>query len=226
VADPHEQRLLDAIRRDPDDDGARMVYADWLLERGDPYGELISAALAGDDDRVRALRDTERAAVTARMPGWARYPEVERGMVCAFETTRAVDDVLAPPAIAELVALAPVPIVRCRPPPARGGMDMVFRDVLVRHDGAVVAVVTCSRPADTHVVEVFALPARTALARAVHPIDVARFYVELRFIATGDHNRLRFAPPGRDAFTYDLVIDKAAASPRRPHALAFDLGRR
>lgn len=34
---------------DPDDDGARLVLADWLLEQGDPRGELIQiqCALAG-----------------------------------------------------------------------------------------------------------------------------------------------------------------------------------
>jgi uncharacterized protein (TIGR02996 family) len=27
-----------AIREDPDDDGPRLAYADWLEERGDPRG--------------------------------------------------------------------------------------------------------------------------------------------------------------------------------------------
>jgi uncharacterized protein (TIGR02996 family) len=217
--DAHEQRLLAAIRADPDDDGARMVYADWLLERGDPYGELISAGLAGDDDRVRALWDAHRGQVMARLPAWARYPQLERGLVCAFETTHVVDEVLAAAAIAELVALAPVPIVRARPQPA------AYRDVVVRHDGAVAAVVTCERPADTHVVEVFALPSRRVVARASHSLDPAQFYRLPRIIPSGDHNRLRFAR-GRDAFTYDLVADKAAGSPRQPYELAFELAAR
>jgi uncharacterized protein (TIGR02996 family) len=34
-------RLLEAVLDKPDDDGNRLVYADWLLERGDPRGELI-----------------------------------------------------------------------------------------------------------------------------------------------------------------------------------------
>lgn len=33
--------LLDAVLAAPDDDGPRLVYADWLLERGDPRGEFI-----------------------------------------------------------------------------------------------------------------------------------------------------------------------------------------
>ncbi|MCA9618034.1 MAG: TIGR02996 domain-containing protein [Myxococcales bacterium] len=36
-----EDDLLAAIYAAPDDDGPRLVYADWLSERGDPRGELI-----------------------------------------------------------------------------------------------------------------------------------------------------------------------------------------
>jgi uncharacterized protein (TIGR02996 family) len=34
--------LLDAVRKAPDDDGPRQVYADWLMEQGDPRGEFIA----------------------------------------------------------------------------------------------------------------------------------------------------------------------------------------
>ena len=33
--------LLEAVYAAPDDDGRRLVYADWLQEHGDPRGELI-----------------------------------------------------------------------------------------------------------------------------------------------------------------------------------------
>jgi uncharacterized protein (TIGR02996 family) len=36
-----EQRFLDAIESQPEDRSVRLVYADWLEERGDPNGELI-----------------------------------------------------------------------------------------------------------------------------------------------------------------------------------------
>jgi uncharacterized protein (TIGR02996 family) len=36
-----ERRLRAAIFARPDDDAPRLVYADWLLERGDPRGEFI-----------------------------------------------------------------------------------------------------------------------------------------------------------------------------------------
>lgn len=49
--------FLRAIARDPDDDRARIVYGDWLRERGDPRGEFIALQL-----RRRAAPDTKREA--------------------------------------------------------------------------------------------------------------------------------------------------------------------
>jgi uncharacterized protein (TIGR02996 family) len=37
--------LLDAVLAHPDDEGPRQVYADWLLEQGDPRGELIAVQM-------------------------------------------------------------------------------------------------------------------------------------------------------------------------------------
>jgi uncharacterized protein (TIGR02996 family) len=44
-----EDRFIQAILADPDDTTIRLVYADWLEERGDPRGELLrlEAALMG-----------------------------------------------------------------------------------------------------------------------------------------------------------------------------------
>lgn len=41
-----EAEFLAAIYGAPDDDSVRMVFADWLQERGDPRGELIALQLA------------------------------------------------------------------------------------------------------------------------------------------------------------------------------------
>lgn len=38
---PEEQPFLDEIRANPDDDAARLVYADWLEERGDVRAEYL-----------------------------------------------------------------------------------------------------------------------------------------------------------------------------------------
>jgi uncharacterized protein (TIGR02996 family) len=55
-----EQHLIADVYAHPDDDGPRLVYADWLEERGDPRGELIALQCRqGLDEagerRVRAL---------------------------------------------------------------------------------------------------------------------------------------------------------------------------
>jgi uncharacterized protein (TIGR02996 family) len=46
-----EQELLEAVYAAPDDDGPRLVYADWLQERGDPWGELIVLQLAKNEGK-------------------------------------------------------------------------------------------------------------------------------------------------------------------------------
>ena len=55
-----EAELVAAIAAAPDDDAPRLVYADWLAERGDPRGELIHLQLA----RAAMLASDERAAET------------------------------------------------------------------------------------------------------------------------------------------------------------------
>ena len=56
-----EEALLAAIYARPADDGPRLVYADWLLERGEPRGEFITlqfkrrAGSAGVDQREGQL---------------------------------------------------------------------------------------------------------------------------------------------------------------------------
>jgi uncharacterized protein (TIGR02996 family) len=45
-----EEGFLQAIQANPDDDLSRLVYADWLDERGDPRGEFLRLQLA-----IRAL---------------------------------------------------------------------------------------------------------------------------------------------------------------------------
>lgn len=53
-----EQDLLAAIHAAPEDDAPRLVYADWLVEREDPRGELINLqiALARGEGTPRAER--------------------------------------------------------------------------------------------------------------------------------------------------------------------------
>ena len=51
-----EEALLAAVYAQPRDDGPRLVYADWLLERGDPRGEFITLQFKR---RQAALSDAE-----------------------------------------------------------------------------------------------------------------------------------------------------------------------
>lgn len=46
------EELLAAVWAAPSDDGPREVYADWLMERGDPHGEFIALQLARARRRV------------------------------------------------------------------------------------------------------------------------------------------------------------------------------
>jgi uncharacterized protein (TIGR02996 family) len=61
----HDEAFLQAIIDDPDDDTPRLIYADWLDERGDPRGEFIRvqcqlARLAEADPRRTELEARER----------------------------------------------------------------------------------------------------------------------------------------------------------------------
>jgi uncharacterized protein (TIGR02996 family) len=71
----------------PDDDGPREVFADWLIERGDPRGELITLQLARarGTTNVAALR-REKALLAKHARTWLGVldPVVSRTR-CVFE---------------------------------------------------------------------------------------------------------------------------------------------
>lgn len=80
--------LLRAVLAHPDDDTARLVYADALQRAGDPYGELIALQIHGHDGK--ALLDKHRDEWTARLGDgvsdvhWVRgFPEAARIRVTA-----------------------------------------------------------------------------------------------------------------------------------------------
>jgi uncharacterized protein (TIGR02996 family) len=85
-----EQRLLDAICANPDDDQARRVYADALLERGEPLGELINLQLHGDpseagEKQCRALIKAHRARWLGELDAFVINPLFRRGLLAAIE---------------------------------------------------------------------------------------------------------------------------------------------
>src|SRR5262245_52930609 len=70
-----EDAFLEAIIRDPDDDGLRLIYADWLEEHDDPRGEFIRvqcalARLPDDDPRRRELVVREQELRDAHWQRW------------------------------------------------------------------------------------------------------------------------------------------------------------
>src|SRR5215470_1619052 len=74
---PEQDAFLQAILAEPDDDGLRLMYADWLEEHGDPRGEFIrlQCALAGmryDDPRRRGMDSRARELLVRHGKGWLR----------------------------------------------------------------------------------------------------------------------------------------------------------
>jgi uncharacterized protein (TIGR02996 family) len=70
-----DDAFLQAILEQPEDDGPRLMYADWLEERGDPRGEFIRAqcelARSPDDDPRRPHWQTvERELLGVHRVAW------------------------------------------------------------------------------------------------------------------------------------------------------------
>jgi len=70
-----EDAFLQAIIDEPDNDMHRLVYADWLEDRGDPRSELIRLqfeleSLREDDPRRLELSNRERALLHAHQRNW------------------------------------------------------------------------------------------------------------------------------------------------------------
>lgn len=71
-----EAALFDAVYQDPDDDGPRAVLADFLIERGDPRGELITLMLSrtkeGEKRALAIIRKNQKSWLGAIAP-WVKY---------------------------------------------------------------------------------------------------------------------------------------------------------
>jgi uncharacterized protein (TIGR02996 family) len=62
--------LLDEIYAAPDDDGVRSIYADYLIERGDPLGTFISLQLGRARDRIASPSDEEQQLLDTHWRAW------------------------------------------------------------------------------------------------------------------------------------------------------------
>lgn len=77
--------LLRAILENPDDDRARLVYADALQEDGDPRGEYIALSLAkgkAATDRAKALLDAHRGKAWQNFGAKGARYTWRRGFIC------------------------------------------------------------------------------------------------------------------------------------------------
>src|SRR5438270_10047207 len=116
----HDDAFLRAIIENPDDDGPRLLYADWLDERGDPRGEFIrvQCALAGMDEydpRRWDLMTRERELLAIHQQEWLDplpddlpYWKFRRGFLDWVE----VDGNGVGGVTADLSQLSPVPGIR------------------------------------------------------------------------------------------------------------------
>jgi carbon storage regulator CsrA len=120
---PEGMAFRQAILEEPDDEGIRLIFADWLQERGDPLGEFIrvqcrlaklppeDAARQGLAQQQRLLEDEHGALWRAYLPPVLRPATFERGFVEAAELT--ARQFLAH--AEELFAAAPLRRLRVRP---------------------------------------------------------------------------------------------------------------
>lgn len=95
-------RLLAEVWADPAADAPRLVYADWLLQHGDPRGELIVLQVQGKDERrANQLVKKYGNAMVGALVSVVSKPTFERGFVsdCTVEIQSAKQrDLLRHPA--------------------------------------------------------------------------------------------------------------------------------
>jgi uncharacterized protein (TIGR02996 family) len=125
--------FIQAIIESPDDESLRLIYADWLEERGDPRGEFIrvQCQLANSPEgdprrpeleaRERDLLGTYEEQWAASVRPWVRTWRFQRGFVEDIKAR--LDTVLAN--VGNLFAAAPLRQVTFLPPEYKGPVKHV-----------------------------------------------------------------------------------------------------
>jgi uncharacterized protein (TIGR02996 family) len=85
----NEEAFVQEIAQHPDDDTPRLIYADWLEERGDPRGEFIRVQVAlaravVDDPRRPELELREKELLQQHRAEWLGPLAMHRGR-CVFQ---------------------------------------------------------------------------------------------------------------------------------------------
>lgn len=99
-----EKALIAAIGVAPDSREPWLAYRDWLVERGDPRGSWIRAALEGDDEVTRRPPVSDEELMTPRLYAQSHLLFLGwwRGFIRTAGLTGAMDD---PPTFETLEAL-------------------------------------------------------------------------------------------------------------------------
>jgi uncharacterized protein (TIGR02996 family) len=98
----HEEAFLRAVREAPGDDTPRLVYADWLEERGDPRGDYLRAEIAWARRRVSASSAGWRRRAAGHDRVWvARVSRPPLGVCCDHVRFRKVGPPRTPAALEE-----------------------------------------------------------------------------------------------------------------------------
>jgi uncharacterized protein (TIGR02996 family) len=99
-----EHTLLSEIYDAPDDDGPRSIYADWLIEQGDPLGTFISLQLGRRRNRDPVVSPDEQMLLDEHWSAWMgmpstaidkRHVEFERGFWSACDRVSPSERVVA-----------------------------------------------------------------------------------------------------------------------------------
>jgi uncharacterized protein (TIGR02996 family) len=103
-----DEALHAAVLAAPDDDGPRLVYADWLMDRGDPRGEYIAVSIACERAPTPELEARRSELWTKHRATWEPKTRVtfRRGFIERVwvrpEDVDTLDDVLAGACVREL----------------------------------------------------------------------------------------------------------------------------
>jgi uncharacterized protein (TIGR02996 family) len=80
-----KSKLLELMRAAPDDDGPKLVYADWLLARGDVRGELIVLDQRDRAGLLAGIDELERLLWLAAEHGFPRLPDDPCARILPFQ---------------------------------------------------------------------------------------------------------------------------------------------
>ena len=118
-----EESLLEEIGKDPANDAPRQVWADWLQERGSPWGEVVGlqceearlAAKPWSDatqaridtigERLRAIEPRARAKFLEPIKAFISDSDIERGLL--NRVTASLEKLLKPGAAEAVILRAP-----------------------------------------------------------------------------------------------------------------------